>query len=155
MLYSTLRKITITYKTCRNLLYLNGYIWVIRNVFNGGVVVTFGTNYPLKFILFWPQWLVAFVTKFYKEFHSLFVLMTSCSVLVLSDTVHHFEFSRIGLLRDSNADRCSILIRRDGQFWLWLFPNDEQSTLSSEIIHKCFKFLKFPRCECEFRDWGC
>ena len=101
--------------------------------------LTLGTNYPLKLIL-WPQWLVAFVTKFYKEFHSIFVLITSCSVLVLSDTVHRFEFSRIGLLRHSNADRRSILIRRDGQFWPWLFPNDEQSTLSSEIIHKCFKF---------------
>ena len=66
---------------------------------------------------FWPQWLVAFVTKFYKEFHSLFVLITSCAVLVLSDTAHRFEFSRIGLFRDSNADRRSILIRRDGPFW--------------------------------------
>jgi hypothetical protein len=73
---------------------------------------------------FWPQWLVAFVTKFYKEFHSLFVLITSCAVLVLSDTVHRFEFSRIGLFRDGNADRRSFLIRRDGPFWPWLFPND-------------------------------
>ena len=94
------------------------------------------------------------MTKFCKEFHSLFLLTISYSVLVLSDTVHRFEYLRICLSSGSNADRRSILIRRDGQFWPWLFPNDEQSTLSSEIIHKCRKLIKFPRWECEFCDWG-
>ena len=81
-------------------------------------------------------------------------LTISYSVLVLSDTVHRIEYLRICLSSGSNADRRSILIRRDGQFWPWLFPKYKQSTLSSEIIHKCFKFLKFPRWECEFCDWS-
>lgn len=48
---STLRKITSTYRKFRNLLYLNGYIWIKCNVFNGGVVVTLGTNYPRKLLI--------------------------------------------------------------------------------------------------------
>ena len=94
------------------------------------------------------------MTKFYKKFHSLFLLTISYSVLALSDTVHCIEYLRICLSSGRNADRRSILIRRDGRFLPWLFPKYKQSTLSSEFIHKCLKFLKFPRWGFEFYDWG-
>ena len=54
------------------------------------------------------------MTKFYKEVHSLFPLTISYSVLVLSDKVHRIEYLRICLSCGGNADRRSILIRRDG-----------------------------------------
>ena len=52
VLYSTLRKITLTYKTYRNLLYIYEYIWLMCNVFNGGVVGTLGTNKSADIVTF-------------------------------------------------------------------------------------------------------